>query len=153
MTYMYMFLMVLKPPPLDPKMYTRVIVPALGPSFLQRSQWYFGNTYLRWSRSAIQNFGLVAKDSAKWRLFSIFKKISLFVLLSKSVLVVPTKRGREIAWSKGELIRKYDLKWPWLWEMAVIWKVKISFLHFFWTNKPKLHEISFYGVWWIFADY
>ena len=37
------------------------------------------------------------------------KKIHIFALFFKSILVIPTKLGRDIAWGKGHLVREYDL--------------------------------------------
>ena len=51
------------------KMYAQIFVPDLAPSFLQRTQLYFADTYFGWSRSAVPNFGLIAQDSAKWQPF------------------------------------------------------------------------------------
>ena len=47
------------------KMCAQIIVPTLAPSLLQRSQWYFADTYLGWSWSAVQYSNLNAQDPAK----------------------------------------------------------------------------------------
>ena len=44
-------------------------------------------------------------------MMKIFKN-HIFALFSKSVLAIPTKRGRDIARSKGHLVFEYDLKRP-----------------------------------------
>ena len=56
-----------------PNMCAQIFVPDLAPLILERSQWYFADTYYGWSRSAVQNFSLIAQYSANWWPFWIKK--------------------------------------------------------------------------------
>ena len=87
----------------------------------ERFQWYIADKYLGWSWSTVQNFCLIAQDSAERRPFLIKKHF--FAQISKSTLVIPTKLGRHIARGKWHLVRELNLKRPWPWEMAAILRI------------------------------
>ena len=72
---------------------------------------------------ALQSIGLIAQDPTKWH----------FGLFSKSISVIPTKIGRDIAWCKGHLVREYDLKLPFktLGNSGHLKGKNIAILHFF----------------------
>ena len=51
-------------------------------------------------------------------------KSNIFVLFSKFILLIATKRGSDIGRGKEHLVRKYDIKWASSWEMAAVLNVK-----------------------------
>ena len=72
--------------------------------------------YLGWSRSAVQNFGLIAQYLAKWQPFLHFPPNLGF------------QHFREIDCGKGHLVQEYDPKWPWLRQQQEPFKQKICSL-------------------------
>ena len=75
------------------KMCYQIFVRDLAPSIFQRSQWYFAHTYLGWH---------------------------IFALFSQSIFVIPNKL---VARDKRHLVCEFDLKRPWPFEMATIFRV------------------------------
>ena len=72
-------------------------------------------------------FWVVPECSAKYRpsCWRFHKMAAIFnILFSTSILVIPSKVGRDISWGKRHLCWEYDLKWPLSREMVAILNVK-----------------------------
>ena len=75
---------------------------------------------------------------------TILNEKNTFLHFSKSILVIPTKLGRDIPWSKELLVHEYDLNGPWPQEMAAILKVKMC--NFCTFPEPKKDMQLFFMV-------
>ena len=104
------------------KMCCWIFVPALEPSLLQGSQWYFAYAYLWWSWSALQNFGLIAQNSTKWRPYS-FEYFRDYLLNKGFYIYCCYWDGHQTNNKNlGFLInRKLQVRWP---QQLLTWRLK-----------------------------
>ena len=88
------------------------------------SQSYFPISNETWDSARgkghlVRKFGL--KQPWPREMVAIFMVLNYdFALFSNSILVIPTKPGRDIARNKGHLVRECDLKRPWPRKMVAI---------------------------------
>ena len=62
-------------------------------------------------------------DLGKWQPVLYGSEITFCALFSRSISVIPTKVGRDIARGKRHLAREFDLKQARPWKMAAILRV------------------------------